>query len=235
MQQPTNLVKYCKAEHLDAALKYGKIFVGTFEKYKKIENNALQDMEEGMATPAILDHNDDLLLSESDNDGMLRHSSIKLANDWKVELPKNMPLWLDTPAFNTFIFCVSLDENPSIEKAQRLGYDSFYIITDPLNFGRAVMEGLRNHLESKYGFNGDMGSVKYVPRKIHIINDSHHGMPTKNFSKEDFFTKNETFSEDREFRYVFYEYSDEQQTQYNSLNIDGLIIENMDICKWLKI
>jgi hypothetical protein len=44
-----NLVKYCNAEHAIDAIEKGKIFVGTFLKYRKIENEALRDLEEGVA------------------------------------------------------------------------------------------------------------------------------------------------------------------------------------------
>lgn len=229
-----NLVKYCKKQHVDDVINKGRIFIGTFDRYKKIENDALRDIEEGPAVPAILDENNDVVLSENDNDGMLEHSSVKLANGWKLQLPKGMPLWLEQPNFNTFIFCVSQEDNPSEELAQRLGYESFYKITDPFNFGQAVMWSLMKHLESKYGITGNMGPVNYVPRKIHMINEDNPGPPLKSFSMADLYTKHEKFNEDNEFRYVFLEYSNPEKTQYNSFNTDGLIIENKEICKWVK-
>jgi len=134
-----NLVKYCRTEYAKDAVEKGKIFVGTFNTYKKIENEALRDKEEGPAIPAIISEEKDIILSEEDNNGMLLNSSIKLANGWKMQIPKNMPLWLEQPNFNTFIFCVSLDDEPSIEKAKRLGHEDFYKITHPVNFGKAVM------------------------------------------------------------------------------------------------
>lgn len=229
-----NLVKYCKSAHVDDAIERGKIYVGTFNSYKKIENEALKDIEEGPATPAIINEQKDVLLSEEDNDGMLANSSIKLTNGWKLQVPKNMPLWLEQPDFNTFIFCVSSDDNPSIEKAKRLGYEDFYRITNPLNFGKAVMWSLKEHLKSDFGITGHMGTVNYVPRKIQMVNEENPSLPNKSFSSIDFYTKHERFTPDQEFRYVFLEFSNKEKTQYNSFNIDGYLIENKKICKWIE-
>jgi len=227
-----NLVKYCRKSHVDDVVNKGRIFVGTFEKYKNIENEALRDLEEGAAIPAIFDEKNDIVLSEGDNDGMLQHSSIKLANGWKLQVPKGMPLWLEQPNFNSFIFCVSQEDNPSEKKANRLGYESFYRITDPFNFGRAVMWSLMKQLESKHGVTGNMGHVNYVPRKIHVVNNSNPGPQAKTFSMMDLYTKHEQFKGDNEFRYVFLEFSNPEKTQYNSFNLDGLILENEEIRKW---
>ena len=228
-----NLVKYCKQSHVDDVINKGRIFVGTFDKYKNIENEALQDKEEGPAIPAVLDENNDVVLSEEDNDSLLQHSSVKLANGWKLQIPKGMPLWLEQPNFNTFIFCVSQENNPSEEKAKRLGYESFYKITNPFNFGQAVMWSLMKHLESEYGITGKMGPVNYVPRKIHMINKEKSGPPPKSFSTAELYTKHENFKEDNEFRYIFLEFSNPEKTQYNSFDVDGLVIENKEISKWV--
>lgn len=228
-----SLVKYCKAEHAADAVEKGRLFVGTFSLYKRIENEALRDMHEGAATPAVLDDEADILISESDNDSLLAHSSIKLANGWKLQLPKGMPLWLEQPAFNTFIYCVSNDTQPSIDKAKRLGYDTFFRITDPFHFGRALMYSLAKHYGSKFGVRGDMGPVNYVPRKIHVVNRQAPVHPQKSFSTADLFTKHERFREDKEFRYVILEYSNSDRTQFNSFNTEGEIIENSEIAKWL--
>ena len=228
-----SLVKYCKAEHAADAVEKGKIFVGTFSRYKRIESEALLDMEEGTATPAVLDDEADILISESDNDSLLAHSSIKLANGWKLELPLGMPLWLDQPAFNTFIYCVSNDCQPSIEKAKRLGYESFFRITDPFNFGRALMYSVSKHYGSEFGVRGDMGPVNYVPRKIHVVNRRNPSHPSESFSTADLFTKHQRFSEDKEFRYVILEYSSSDRTQFNTFNTEGEVIESPEIAKWI--
>lgn len=228
-----NLVKYCNTERAADAIEKGKIFVGTFSRYQRIENEALRDIEEGTATPAVLDDEADILISESDNDSLFAHSSIKLANGWKLQLPKGMPLWLEQPAFNTFIYCVSNDPQPSIEKAKRLGYESFFRITDPFNFGRALMYSLSQHYGSKFGMRGDMGPVNYVPRKIHVVNRQAPSQPKKSFSMAELFTKHERFREDREFRYVILEHSNSDRMQFNSFNTDGAVIENLEIAKWL--
>lgn len=55
-----------------------RIFVGTFDKYKKIRNEALQDIKEGPTIPAVLDKSNDIVLSEKDNDSLLQHRSVKL-------------------------------------------------------------------------------------------------------------------------------------------------------------
>ena len=49
----------------------------------------------------------------------------------------------------------------------------------------------------------------------------------------DLYTKHEKFKDDNEFRYVFLEFSNPEKTQYNSFNLDGLIIENKEISKWV--
>ena len=85
-----NLVKYCKHSHVDDAVNKGRIFIGTFDRYKKIENEVLRDIEEGPAIPAVLDKQNDVVLSEDDNNGMLEHSSVKLANGWKLQIPKKL-------------------------------------------------------------------------------------------------------------------------------------------------
>lgn len=116
-----NLVKYCNSDHAADALTSGKLFVGSFWRYHRIENKALRDQEEGPAIPAVVDDVDGITISEDDNNTLLAHSSVKMANGWKLHMPRNMPLWLEQPAFNTFIFCVSDDPAPSLEKAARLG------------------------------------------------------------------------------------------------------------------
>ena len=137
-----NLVKYCNSSRAAEAVEKGKLFLGTFSNYKKIENDALRDTEEGSAIPAVLDDETEVVLTEDDNDTLLAHSPFKMDNGWSLNLPKGMPLWLEQPEFNTFIFCVSDDPAPSIEKANRLGYDSFYRITDPFKFGRSLMSSV---------------------------------------------------------------------------------------------
>jgi len=229
-----SLVKYCKAEHAVDAVEKGKIYVGTFSRYKRIENESLRDIEEGAATHAVLDDDADILISESDNDSLLAHSSIKLVNGWKLQLPKGMPLWLEQPVFNTFIYCVSNDHEPSIEKAKRLGYESFFRITDPFNFGRALMYSLSKHYGSEFGMWGYMGQVNYVPRKIHVLNRQTPSRPAKSFSTADLFTKHQRFSEDREFRYVILEYSNSDRTQFKSFNTAGEVIENPEIANWIE-
>jgi len=229
-----NLVKYCKTEHADDAVNNGKIFVGTFSKYHKIENEALRDIEEGSTTPAIIDETTELLISEDDHDSLLAHSSIKMANGYKLKLPKGMPLWLDKPSFNTFVYCVANDPEPSIEKAKRLGYETYFKITDPEKFGRALMSSISEHYQSPYGVRGEMGAVKYVPRKIQPVNRHSTEIRQKAFEISDLFTKNEKFSEDREFRFVVLEFSNPEQSQYNTLHTDGEVIENIEISKWVK-
>ena len=229
-----NLVKYCKHSHVKDVINKGRIFVGTFDKYKRIENEALRDIEEGPATPAIFDEEQDVVLSEEDNHSMLEHSAIKLANGWKLQVPKGMPLWLDQPNFNTFIFCVLQEDNPSVDKAKRLGHENYYKITHPFNFGRAVMWSLMKHLKSEFGITGHMGPVNYVPRKIHVINKNNLGPPLRSFSSADFYTKHEKFKKDIEYRYVFLEFSNKEKTQYNSFMTDGVIIENKEISKWVE-
>lgn len=228
-----NLVKYCKAEHAENAVKKGEIFVGTFSRYTQIENDALRDDEEGAAIPAVYDSKADILISENDNSSLLAHSPIKLANGWKLELPQGTPLWLEQPAFNTFIYCVSNDPQPSIEKANRLGYESFFRITDPSNFGRALMHSLSQHYGSEFGMRVDMGLVNYVPRKIQVVNRQTPNRPSKSFSTTDLFTKHQRFNEDKEFRYVVLEYSNSDRTEFNTFNIDGNVIKNSEIAKWL--
>jgi hypothetical protein len=229
-----NLVKYCKAEHADDAVKKGRIFVGTFSKYQKIENDALCDLDEGAATPAVIDNETELLISEDDNDSLLAHSSIKMDNGWKLKLPKGMPLWLNKPSFNTFIYCVATDSEPSIEKANRLGYESYFKITDPYHFGRALMLSISQHYKSPHGIRVEMAPVNYVPRKIQSINHNSPEVPEESFSMLDLFTKHERFSDDNEYRFILLEYSNSEQTEYNSLNTDGDIIENPEIRKWVK-
>lgn len=228
-----NLVKYCKRAHATDAVEKGRLFVGTFLCYKKIENQALRDEEEGAATPAILDDKCQLVLSEEDNESFLMHSTIKLANGWKIVLPEGLPLWLEQPTFNTFIFCVSDDPEPSIEKANRLGYESFYRITDPVNFGRALMPSLSQHLDSNFGFTGFMGPVNYALRKIQVVNRNNPGPPAKTFSTADFFMKHQHFGDDKEFRFVFLECSNADCTEFSSFNTDGEIIENFEITRWV--
>ncbi len=228
-----NLVKYCKASHATDAVEKGRIFVGTFSRYRKIERDVLRDEEEGAATTAVLDDEADLILSENDNESLLANSPLKLANGWKLELPRHMPLWLEKPAFNTFIFCVSDDPDPSVEKAARLGYDSFYRITDPFSFGQALMISISQHLGTKFGVDGRMGPVNYVPRKIQVVNCRRPSPPVNGFSNEDLFRKHERFSEDREFRFVFLEYSNAEQSLFNSFDSEGEIVENPEIAKWV--
>ena len=157
-----------------------------------------------------------------------------MANGWKLKLPKGMPLWLDKSSFNTFIYCVSNDSEPSIEKANRLGYESFFKITDPYNFGRALMLSISQHFNSPFGVRGEMGPVNYVPRKIQIVNRDTPGAKEKAFSMLDLFTKHERFRDDSEYRYVLLEYSNPEKTEYNSLNIDGEVIENTELKKWIE-
>ena len=232
-KESMNLVRYCKHTHVEDVINKGKILVGTFAKYKRIENEALRDPEEGQANPAIFDEEQEVVLTEEDNDSMLEHSSIKLANGWKLQVPKGMPLWLDEPYFNTFVLCTSLEDNPSLAKAERLGYENFYKITHPFNFGQAIMWSLMKHLKSEFGITGYMGIVNYVPRKIRVINKSNPGPPLKSFSSSEFFTKHEKFIKDNEFRYVFLEFSNKEKTQFNSFNLEELIVENKEISKWV--
>ncbi|CAK8715350.1 MAG: hypothetical protein CDV28_11739 [Candidatus Electronema aureum] len=229
-----NLVKYCKTEHLVDAIEKGRIFIGTFDRYRQIENEALRDTEEGCATPAILNEQGDMLISENDNDTLLAYSSIKITNEWKINLPKGMPLLLDQPSFNTFIYCVSNDHQPSIEKAKRLGYDTFFKITDPVQFGRALMSSLSQQYNSQFGMKCYFGLVNYVPRKIQVVNRQSKNRPIQSFSVKDFFTKHERFREDREFRYVIFEYSNSGHTEYNSFKVYGKLIENIEISKYLS-
>lgn len=228
-----NLVKYCKTSHADDAVEKGRLFLGTFSRYKKIEIDALRDEEEGAARPAVLDEGSELLISENDNESLLLHSSIKMDNGWKLNLPKGMPLWLEQPEFNTFIFCVSDDPEPSIEKANRLGYETFYRIVDPANFMKALMFSMSVHFGSEFGVAGHMGPVKYVARKIQVVNHQTPSHPSQSFSKDDFFTKHQRFCDDKEFRFVVLEYSNSSQTEFNSFNTDGEIIENLEMAKWL--
>lgn len=229
-----NLVKYCKSRHAIDATKKGKIFVGTFSKYHKIENDALKDKEEGAATPAILDAENDLLISENDNNLLLNQSSIKLKNGWKINVPKGLPLWLDKPSFNTFVYCVSNDPDPSLEKAERLGYDDYFLIEDPAGFCKALMKAISLHFKSPFGVRGEMGPVIYTYQKIQALNRATPIIPNKSFNLLDLFTKHEKFRPDKEFRFIVLEYSNVKQTEYSSVKTDGEIIENHEISQWIK-
>lgn len=229
-----NLVKYCKTEHVADAIEKGRIFIGTFDRYRQIEKEALRDTEEGCATPAILNEQRDMLISENDNDTLLAHSSIKITNGWKIQLQKGMPLFLDKPSFNTFIYCVSNDHQPSVEKAKRLGYDTFFKITDPVQFGHALMSSLSQQYNSQFGMKCCFGLVNYVPQKIQVVNRQSKKCQLQSFSTKDFFTKHERFREDREFRYVIFEYSNSGHTEYNSFKVNGELIENIEISKYLS-
>ncbi len=73
------IVKFYKSIYKKSAVKSGKLRIGTFDLYKKIENEILQDKEECMAKYTYIGHKP---LTEEDNDKLFAHSPYKLDNEW---------------------------------------------------------------------------------------------------------------------------------------------------------
>ncbi|NRA37607.1 MAG: hypothetical protein HRU15_05665 [Planctomycetes bacterium] len=128
---------------------------------------------------------------------------------------------------NPFMFCCNIAKEPVGSKsfANKLGYDSCYLINNPENFARCIANHIKLHLSNDdiasptrkkfpdnyiltdYRIEYKHGPIKYTADKVlKIDQDNRHqifGIASKMRSLDKLFTKEQLYSDQEEYRFIF--------------------------------
>jgi len=225
------IVKFCKSIYKKSAVKSGKLRIGTFDLYKKIENEILQDKEEGIAKYTYTGHKP---LSEKDNDKLFAHGPYKLDNGWKIKT-NGIPLHLEIPQFNTFIFSCSQIKGNEIKKvAKHLKYEDYYQINDLESFAIEIAKQISikyNNANVKFHHE----KVTYIEKKATIITeDEKDTLEVQKFRTEDFFEKDKYFADDKEYRFLWLVSDDTVNPTYQSIRVDSIDIKSKKLKEFIS-
>ena len=226
------IVKFSKTIYKLSAVKSGKIRIGTFDLYKKIENKILQDKEEGMAKYTYVGHNP---LTEKDNDKLFAHSPYKLTNGHEINM-NGIPLHLDVPQFNTFIFsCSQIKDNEIKRTAKHLKYENYYQINDLESFAIEIAKQLSikyNNADVKFRHE----KVTYIEKKATIISEEEKDtLEVQKFRTEDFFEKDKCFIDDKEYRFLWLVEDDtDKSSSYQSITVDCIDIKSKKLKEFIS-
>lgn len=225
------IVKFCKTIYRKSALKSGKIRIGTFDLYKNIENEILQDKEEGMAKYTYIGHKP---LTEDDNDKLFAHSPYKLINGWEMQM-NGCPLHLEMPQFNTFIFsCSQIKHNEIKKTAKHLKYENYYQIDNLEAFALEIARQISvKYNNANVKFHHD--KITYIESKATIVSeDEKDTLEIQKFRMEDFFEKNKYFIDDKEYRFLWIVSDDTDKPTYQSITVDSIDIKSKKLKEFIS-
>lgn len=197
----------------------GSIRIGTFDYYKKIENEKIKDENDGGAR---IVYKGKKIITEEDNN-LFFNDNIQLANGWTIET-NDCSLIGEPSKFNTFIFCCSIikpeDDISKVKKT--LGYDDYYQITNPNLFikqiGSALLSQTYDYLIKNPGkIDSNLDLFKHLkiccvcqpiiyskePKYNIIAEVNLENLNPKTINLDDFFTKDISYSENLEYRFVW--------------------------------
>lgn len=201
------LYKYLKKKYLEQFKEKGTIQIGTIEWFRDVENKKIQDPFEGRTKYSIHAKAEPIELSVEQMNAITNdyHISAKL----KVAPNNQFSEYLKVP--NAFVFSTSriFDEN----LMKKFDCDACYKITDTKNFAEIIYHEI-NKLHPLLLL--IVNKVFYVKTKeIFITNqnknvvirttpyDKSKSDKIKTIHIEDYFTKPDTFKQEKEYRFIF--------------------------------
>lgn len=202
------MIKYCRSEHADLAVDHGRIRIGTIHGYQRIENRFLKDSTEGTSPYIISAGDKELILTNAESNAALQSPKFQLINDWKLALPAGTRTRLVPSSFNTFVYSMSVGDEPNDAVMNKLGYDSYYRILDADKFALRVAECLRASFDIDLEFRYARADCVYVDEKGVVITESnrHQLKPVDRVVNiSDIFTKErDRYGEEQEHRIVWF-------------------------------
>ncbi len=133
------LIKSLGEKHRTAALRKGKVRIGTINYYRQIEDAERADGEEGLGKVVWCGQH---LSQENFNKIFSPFDGIEMINGWSIE-NKGCPILASYPNFNAFVYCYSAVENlGEIASTARGKGDSYFCVANPARFVSSVREKL---------------------------------------------------------------------------------------------
>lgn len=167
------IIKLGEKEHIDAFFKHGTLQLGSYEYYNTFDHTEIGDDQEGIVTLAARGEGDSGCIVVKCGSG-----------------------------FNQYIFCAFIG-NPDCETMRNFGYDSGFIINDPIGFSNAITESIS-------ASSSTFGKCVYHPHKAILgfpkepINGDRLSHETgKIVNAAQHFIKPECYSHQKEFRFLW--------------------------------
>jgi len=176
----------------------GSIRVGTLNAYRAIEGTR-QDDKEGLKS-TVFNPDEEIHLNKDEIPANLFPSYITVSNV-NINLSPGACLNLGVQIPNAYIFCVSEKPIPG-----KFG-DSYYEIIDPSMFGKMLFEKLK---ELDPGVNSahlrkiSYGGIKDIEIRTENDLERFKNYNINKISLSDYFAKPSRFSDEFEYRYVFF-------------------------------
>ena len=109
--------------------------------------------------------------------------------------------------YNQQIFCASIGK-PDLETMKKFGYDSGFIIHDPIGFSKAVAEsiGATSHIFGRCLYSPHKAVLGFPKHTVNPDKISHRSAEIVNAAKH--FIKSESYSHQKEFRFLWEQSAD---------------------------
>ncbi len=173
-------------------------------------------------------------LTEKDNDKLFAHSPYKLDNGWEMQM-NGVPLHLEIPQFNTFIFsCSQIKDNEIKKTAKHLKYENYYQIDNLEAFALEIARQISvkyNNANVKFHHE----KVTYIENKATIISeDEKDTLEIQKFRMKDFFEKDKFFLDDKEYRFLWLVSDDTDKPTYQSITVDSIDIKSKKLKEFIS-
>ncbi len=251
MEKPKYLVRFTNNKYLPnfKNLENCSIKLGTFQHYKKMENNVRKDEVEGQSGVYIKVKKPcsiyiGLFGQQNQNElnelGEFKQETLIDVSDHSSE-------------FNTWMFCASaVNSLEEIEQLkQRFNCDSYYFIKDYKKFENSIQKSLAEDLirrplntESeqrvikgeieKYFLSGERKYIryknikKYMLQQCETLTEFYNSQSSKQVNSDLWFFKPENYEVEKECRFIFYAVVDKNHDKFFNIK-DDFVILNCDL------
>ncbi len=215
------LVKFSNKKYVKLAVSGESIHLGSFDYYRKIENEKLRDEDEGGGR--VLYKSTRPLKADEFN-RIFANDGYTLLEGWTIDLGSS-GLYSERSPYNCFIFCCSLCDSEAeiYEMTKKFKTDGHYYIKDIWKFADGIAQVLKQiniekakadpnaltfQLEKikELRFYPVLGKVFYSDdSKVKTVDEKNIGIfSPKKIDARDFFQKPTNFSEEKEFRFTWW-------------------------------
>jgi hypothetical protein len=176
------LVKYCKKQfHYKKA---NSIQLGTLNYYRTHDSEFIADPEEGMMHGYSMFNPKSNINLGSDHFDNIKGLSFSNRSDNAVQICTGGRLNINQSFVlpSIYIFCFSIEGKPSVKKAKKLGYNSFYEVRYPANLAESICRKL-SVLDIKFKNSGlIIPQIRYLHSPVTYIDTKKNRVFDKEFN-----------------------------------------------------
>lgn len=236
------VIKYCKAEH-NPIIGRKRLLLNSLNYFRELDHQFLGDANEGRLQ-STLQLGEGESLSPEMAGALFSHSGVHVSGigqGFTITGGEGGGLLSQTKRFpNCLLFCCRLEaEIPTSGSISFISstYDSWYRITDPEKFRRCLVQSmardashsvLRALIGSGITIHSAYGSVSYSDSNEFVVTSQEPSDITALDAEflNAIFVKESRYSEQREFRFVFFGFLDGQLV---SLPVERLLVDLQDV------